>query len=388
VTVSSEYHFLDTPDGVFTDASYPYSFWRGMLDQFAEVTVVARGAVGVPGPHHARADGPRVRFSLVPDFVGRGGLSWRGAAMVVRAFAAVRGSEAVLLRAPGLVATTVYAAARSLRRPYAIEVVGDPAESLVAADAALGRLSRVARQVLRAQVAGAVASRFVTERTLQERYPPSPTAFTIGASDLVLPDGLFTRPPVEISRGEFLSLVFVGSLARAYKGLDVLLAALARTQSPHRLTVIGGGSLLPALSASALQLGLGDRVRFLGAISPEHVFASLAAADLFVLPSRTEGLPRSLIEAMTLGLPCLATPVGGVPELLPPSALVAVDDPRGLAGAIDDLAADPARRVAMGRANRERAHAFRSSERDRRLAAFYAAVAATAWSGDRGRRSG
>ncbi|HVS17091.1 MAG TPA: glycosyltransferase [Planctomycetota bacterium] len=95
------------------------------------------------------------------------------------------------------------------------------------------------------------------------------------------------------------------------------------------------------------------------------VAAFLRALDVFVLCSAHEATPRALLEAMACGLPCVATAVGGVPELLADGAgvLVPAGEPDALAAAIEALAADPARRAALGRAARARAEEH-SAERE------------------------
>lgn len=390
VAITSEYHFVRGPDGVYTDASYPYEFWTRLHAAFEEVVIVARvgaGAVGVAGAGAGaagstarlrRVDGPGVRVAAVRDFAGTAGLARGLASLAAVATRAVAGADVVILRAPGVIATAAHAAARLLRRPYAIEVVGDPWESLGAAVPALQRLRGLGRRQLRAQVAGAAASRFVTAGYLQSRYPPRPGTFTITYSDLDLPDALFAAPRPPTAPGPALALAFVGSLAQPYKALDVLIDALARTRHPHRVRVAGDGAQRPALVARAAERGVADRVTFLGALPGAAVFDELRRADLFVSPSRTEGMPRALLEAMAVGLPCLATPVGGVPEVLPAEAHVPVDDPGALAAAIDALAADPARRAAWAAANRDRVAHYRVSERQRRFTAFLDAVRAAA----------
>ena len=87
----------------------------------------------------------------------------------------------------------------------------------------------------------------------------------------------------------------------------------------------------------------------------------LEDADLFVMPSRTEGLPRALLEAMAKGLPCVASRVGGIPELLSEEALVAPDDPAALAAAIARFAHTPALMDAEAQRNLAVAHHFDSS---------------------------
>ena len=361
IAVTSDYHFRRGTDGIYTDATYPYEFWLALREVFDEVIVIARVGFGLVAAGHLRADGPGVRFAAVPDFVGgRGGLRHSGALAAI-ALAAVGDADVVLLRAPGVIATAAHVAARARRRPYGVEIGGDPFESLTAASAGLARFATIAAGLLRVQLRDAIATRYVTEGAIQRRYPPPRGRFTTAASDLELPDALFDEPPVAITDRDVLELIWVG--------------ALARTARPHRLTLVGDGVLREALTADAATRGLADRVRFAGMVGVgAPVFALLRAADLFVLPSRTEGLPRALIEAMAVGLPCLATRVGGVPELLAADALVDVDDVDGLARAIDAVAAAPPRRRAMAAANQARARGFRLSVRRQRMDEFYRAL--------------
>src|SRR5262249_40122941 len=88
------------------------------------------------------------------------------------------------------------------------------------------------------------------------------------------------------------------------KGHDVLLKALARRPDPCPMLIVGDGSERGALEGLASELGVRDSVRFLG--FRKDVPDLLAASDFFVLPSRTEGLPLSVLEAMAHGLPSIA----------------------------------------------------------------------------------
>jgi glycosyltransferase involved in cell wall biosynthesis len=359
IVVTAEYHYLATADGVMVDGKCDYAYWAQLLEVFDEVGVFSRLTPGAV-PAAARAvEGPGVTLLPAPDFVATRGLVTAAPGLAAAAWRAARAGDVFLLHAPGVMASALRPALALARKPYGVEVVGDPRGSLHGAGRVLTALRGLAGRELRSMVAGAAATRYVTRAHLQARFPPRPGTPSFVVSDAFIPDAIFDGAPATITDEPTLALGFVGALHRPYKGLDVLLAALAQTGRPHTLDVVGDGALRPALAAQATRLGLDGRVRFLGALpSGAPVYDFLRGRAALVQPSRTEGLPRSLLEGMALGLPCVATPVGGVPELLGAGELVAVDDAAGLARAIDALGADPARRRRLAVANRELAREY------------------------------
>jgi glycosyltransferase involved in cell wall biosynthesis len=135
--------------------------------------------------------------------------------------------------------------------------------------------------------------------------------------------------------------------------------------------MVGDGKNRSELQSLAAALGCQDRVEFLGQLTKNEVRAELDKADLFVLPSYSEGLPRAMIEAMARGLPCIGTEVGGIPELLSADSLVPVGNPEALAQKIHTVAQDPARMTDMSAANWRTARSYRSEVLERRREAFY-----------------
>ena len=179
-------------------------------------------------------------------------------------------------------------------------------------------------------------------------------------------DAFAPRPPITAVR----RVVMVANLRRE-KGHDVLLdaAAIVRDRFPEaRFDLVGAGPERPALEARAATLSLGGAVSFLGHC--EDIPARLAASDLFVLPSRSEAFPNAVLEAMAIGLPTIASAVGGLLEVIDHGrngVLVPPGDAGALAAEICALMADPARAAAMGVAARARANEFSFS---RMVAAF------------------
>jgi glycosyltransferase involved in cell wall biosynthesis len=152
------------------------------------------------------------------------------------------------------------------------------------------------------------------------------------------------------------------------KGIDVLLKAWAEVAALHsalRLVIAGQGPLEPSLKKLCKDLRLADSVEFVGSIP--NLNEQWSNADLFVLPSRTEGLSNALLEAMSYGIPCIATRVGGNGEMLGgdgkeiPSGryivadnglLVNPDDPKGLSEAVLYLIHHPEAREIFGKRSR------------------------------------
>ncbi len=136
-------------------------------------------------------------------------------------------------------------------------------------------------------------------------------------------------------------LVFAGRLG-PQKAVGVLLEALVNADGVM-LAIAGDGPERGALERHVGELGLDGRVRFLGAVPRETVLRLFRAADASVLPSAWENFPHTVVEALAVGCPVIATAVGGVPEVVRDGEnglLVAPNDAAGLAAAIRRFFAD------------------------------------------------
>lgn len=381
VVVTAEVRFSQTPDNaVWTADGHGYDFWTRYLTAFDQVRVVARVCpVAQRGPDAVRVDGEQVEVWPLPYYVGaRQYLAARRA--VGRALrAAAAETDAVILRVPSPIGTLLADARQARRLPYGLEVIGDPYD--VFAPGALTHplrplLRHWLTQRLRRQCGTADAVAYVTQGSLQARYPSRPDALNSAYSSIDLSANAFvTAPRPAAPPQQPAALISVGSLAQRYKGIDILIRALARLVSlgiPVRLTHLGDGRFRPELERLARHLDVADLVEFPGVVpSGAAVRRHLDAADVFVMPSRTEGLPKALIEAMARGLPAIGSAVGGIPELLPAGQLVPPNDPVALAGAIARLVCDPARMATASAGNLDRAREFAAQHLRPRRTAFY-----------------
>jgi glycosyltransferase involved in cell wall biosynthesis len=178
-------------------------------------------------------------------------------------------------------------------------------------------------------------------------------------------------PPVSGAAGP---IVTVGRLVRQKNHALFLraAAALAREVEGARFAIVGDGPLRSALEAQAHDLGIADRVEFLGnRVDVEDI---VRTASLFWLTSLWEGMPNVVLEAMASGVPVLATDVGGVRELIREGVdgfVVPAGDAAGFARHARELLAEPARCERFRAAARERAEQFATPRMVKTLARLY-----------------
>lgn len=179
-----------------------------------------------------------------------------------------------------------------------------------------------------------------------------------------LSDGIDTDdfvPATRPSNHPSQQIILLPSRVSAEKGhLDAIdaFSRVARDFAGARLVVAGRVAdqrYMSRLERATRDLGLQDKIGFLGEVSATHLKEWYSRADLVVLPSHSEGMPRVVLEAQAMQCPVVAYDVGGVREALASNVsgvVVAKGDVAGLARGIMDLLSDPERRIAMGRAGR------------------------------------
>lgn len=411
VTVALEVRYVCTPDGsVWSPGGMARSFWERYLEVFDRVHVLARAKMAERVPDDwQRVDSSNVLVHPIPDYQGPWQFLSRYRRVRKTIDLAAIGQGAVILRVGSQICNLLERRLQARRRPYALEVIGDPWAVLApgVVDHPLRPFLRwYLTQRLREQCTHAAAVSYVTRASLQRRYPAHVKSVSISDVELapgaiisvgqrapqmttwyssveLSPDAVVPAPGEmeganKIHRKRPWRIVTVGALEQLYKGTDVLIEAVAlcvRAGLNVTGVIVGDGKYRETLMAQAASAGLGSRIDFLGQVaSGEPVRRILDASDLFAMPSRTEGLPRALVEAMARGLPCIGSAVGGIPELLEPSEMVPPGDPVALAALIRDVLANPARMASMSRRNVDVAQRYSSSALSSRRREFYAYV--------------
>jgi glycosyltransferase involved in cell wall biosynthesis len=326
-----------------------------------------------------RANGCEIAFAPLPYFVGPKQYILKARTVGQIANQAVTNAEAVILHIPSQIAASIQPGLCLRGHPYGVRVVGDPDQVFRP-----GTVDHPLRPFLRwwfthnqkQQCRQAAAAAYVTERSLQAKYPPGSTTFSTSFANLSLSDEAFVSSSRSIDRKpNDLTLVTVGSLEQLYKGTDVLIDAVAqcvRDGLQLKLVIVGDGKFRAHLQARANGLGLNDRVHFVGQVSAgQAVRHYLDQADLFILPSRTEGLPRAMIEAMARALPCIGSTVGGIPELLPQENLFPPGDAHLLAEKVREVLSSPERLAVMSEHSLLQAQRYHQTQLHQRRLTFY-----------------
>lgn len=382
VTVVLDHKFLrDNAGNYFAGTMFGNTFWDRYLRIFDQVFVISRAKSAEDVSNLQPIENPQVHFQPVPYYEGPTGFA-RNFLKIRRHLETSLAQEgAVILRVPQILPTLASSILNRIGKPYGVEVVGDPWD-VYSPGAESHPLRPVFRRYfssrLRAICRKAATSCYVTESSLQKRYPPRLGTYSTHASSVELTELVSSPRTAESFSAKEPRLLFVGALNRLYKGQDVLLRAVSILKGRGvavQLTVVGDGQYRDFLEKLAESLGIGGQVKFLGQIpSGGPVFSLMDRSDLYVLPSRQEGLARSVLEALSRGLPAIASHVGGMPEVLPECCLVESGDNLDLADRIEQLTRDPSKLANLSRTGLETAIDFLADNIEPRRDSFFVAL--------------
>lgn len=235
---------------------------------------------------------------------------------------AVSNHDYIVVRIPSIYGVMAIRYACKLNKPYLIEVVGCPWDSLWN-HGWKGKIVAPFMWVATKKTAkNAPYAVYVTNEFLQRRYPCKGN--TIGCSDVALPtldESVLESRLNKIKHITENKPIVLGTTAAVnvrYKGQEYVIEAVSKLNKQgynFEYYLVGGGDN-SYLKFVVERYGVMDKAKFLGSLPHEKVFEHLDNIDVYVQPSKQEGLPRALVEAMSRGCPVLGSTTGGIPELL------------------------------------------------------------------------
>lgn len=382
VLVVSDAHIMKSKDGKYwcNTAVHGYDFWKRYLDVFDNVHVVARVKYldSKEEKNYIRADGDRVTIVELPFIRGFKEYVFNFLLFTKEVKKAIHNEETAIFRVPSLPAYILLYFFKKLKRPYAFEVVADPINVYQSNKIAQKLLTFITKKECRK--ANGVS--YVTKFFLQNYYPckalyqkNDENYFTSYYSSIDLDDSFFYQKRI-YRKLDSIRLVHVASTinldTKGHTTLIKIVEQLKKDGLKVTLKCLGEGDKVPYYKKIIREKGLEDEIEFIGLFtSKKDLRDLLLESDIFVFPTKAEGLPRALIEAMATGLPCLSTYVNGIPELLENKYLFDPLDVNGFVKKIEFLIKNPDELSYMSEENINKAKKYRSEILKERRNIFY-----------------
>lgn len=259
------------------------------------------------------------------------------------AYNAIQTADIIWLKLPFIASLAYLFCPRRESQVVIAQMVGDPVQGTLGRNAAIRLSSYVYGGFVKPIIYRCDLPVFVSRYLANEYGGRLNTPYLIANESRILPQ-MIVDEGYPSSRS-VPRILYVGRLSPE-KGLDDLFAALKllRKRISFEAVIVGDGILLQELRNLAARLGLGDNIHFVGPVVwGDSLFSIMRQCDVLALPSKTEGLPLVLIEAMSQGIPVVATKVGGIPEIVEDRSsglLVPPKSPEDLADALWDALFD------------------------------------------------
>lgn len=376
VLVYADAHLYRTEDGkIWARTIYGYGFWKRYLNVFENITVIARmqNARKEDVENFCESSGPNVSFVGLPMVRGSqnkfGYIAQFPRALKI-AHRTVRTADCGIFRVPAVMGYIVLHLFAKTKRPYALEIVANPFHTYSFGN---NIEKNILGYYLKRAASRANGVSYVTQYNLQQLFPSyarlhgeSVRHFESYYSSIDLRKEYFSVPRDYKKHTGSFKIIHVANqmndYTKCHKTVIDVTQSLRKSGYDIQTFLIGDGTKRKEFEEYAYSKGLSDAVHFVGILSStEKVREWLLNSDLFLFPARAEGLPRALIEAMAVGLPCLSSPEGGIPELLPEEYLFMPADTEGIANKIVQLLSNPLQLNEMSKSNIDKARKYEHS---------------------------
>lgn len=292
------------------------------------------------------------------------------------------GCDVAILRLPSTVAFAVLPKLAAQNIPFATELVYDCYDDYKSENNIIYKI--LMKRMHDSQVNAckkAIGVAPVTAYYIQKHYPASINAIQSHYSSIELTDDFFYKPRTYPNEKECLTIVHVANQVQfnGRKGhIDLLnvLHILKKRNIVVKIVFIGEDYQcgIRKCKQLACELGIGSQVTFTGFLTYKDMRQQLLEGDIAVLPTKAEGLPRVVIEAMAMGLPCVTSRVSGNPELIEDEFLFEYGDVVAIVSAIEKLVTDKHLYEEVSERNFNNSKEYAKSVLDERRTVFYKAI--------------
>jgi glycosyltransferase involved in cell wall biosynthesis len=316
--------FYKEGDNIYTADSLPSNVWgNNYLPYFENITIISRYRLNKKHKNSLSSlDDGRITFNLILEyspgfsFIKRFLLSFNK--IKTQITKAIKETDVTIVRLPSLFGFIAISILKKYKKPHLIEVVAFAKESYIRHGSLAGKICGYFFEWLTKKYIESAENVLYVAKMLQKRYPTSGYSEII--SDVII-ENILKPEEININRftGERFKIGLIGALSVRFKGQDVLMKAITKLEPDIRKNIelyfvgFGDDDWIVTL---AKELGLSENIKFTASLPRNNIFDFLKTMSLYVQPSFMEGMPRSLLEAMSMGCPVLASNIGGIPEVL------------------------------------------------------------------------
>lgn len=360
-----------------------HDFYQRYLRVFEELKICNR-VIDEPELKKNRilCDDPRIEIHPLPIFHGPVQYAKTYFATGRAMKSAVDRCDAAILRLPSTVAQRLSKQVIKAGIPFATEIVFDAQDGADTSNNLMEKvLWRIIDKQMRATCSKADGVSCVTEKHLQQHYySVRPNHFVSNYSTLALDKSFFTAPRLYPEKAVFtIAHVDLQIGLHSRKGTDIIILALEKLKKKGIVVNVAfagddWNNSTEKILAYAKDHGIEGQVSCPGFLTRQQLDAFLNQSDLFVLPTKAEGLPRVIIEAIAKGLPTVTTPASGNPELIPAHYLVDFYDVDALANRIEELVTSKEKYEKASKENYEHSLQYEASILQCRRDEFYRAL--------------
>lgn len=381
-----EYHFIKGKDGyIYCDRVIDYNYLERYLNVFDDIILCGRMTeTNEDCSKKLMVSGKNVHFVPIPDFQGIKGLLKNYYQIMKTVKAIIPKVQCCIMRAPNHLSLITYKLFRKKNLPFALEF-NIAADKFIENQSVIGKFLNkwvVRRTKDMCMTANGVS--YVTNHILQEDYPckamidpDNKQYFTSSYSTINLTDSmLYNQGWDEKERPQTIKIVHTGYMDSYRKGHITLLNSIKilvdKGYTNIQLILVGDGKKKEEFEKLVNDLNISNYVYFVGLIKKRDEMTNLLKdCHMLVFPTHSEGLPRSIIEAMAVGLVCISSPVDGIPELLEDEMLIDFNDALGYANKVIELIEDWPKMIEISKKNRLLAENFRNEKLERKRTDFY-----------------
>lgn len=324
--------FHDAPllkdiDGNYYSLGFPYKIWQRYLRVFNSLLISTRIRYAESKdtlPQKMKlSSGPKVDFKPISAYQKKMHIVLKRKLIQKQIRETLTLTDIAVIRLPSFIGQIACEEAEKMGKPYIIEVVGCTRDALWNYSTVGKFLALPTYLSMKKVVRNSKHTIYVTNEFLQKRYPTSGQSINCSnvylreINENVLNKRLNKIKDLNLNEKKIIGTT--GAVNVKYKGQEAIIKTLSMLKKAgstnYEYQLVGGGDTA-YLKSIAKRYNVSDQVKFLGVMPQEEVINWLDTIDIYAQPSKTEGLPRSVIEAMSRGLLVIGSNAGGIPELI------------------------------------------------------------------------